>query len=82
MVVDIDDGCLRAGYASVKQEMAAVAGVVNVSVSNNVPGDWKNIPQVEIASTGEDARTRAHFFAVDEHFLETYRMKLAEGRSF
>jgi putative ABC transport system permease protein len=82
VVVDINDGRLRAGYASVKQEMAAVPGVVNVSVSNNVPGDWKNIAQVEIASTGEDALTRAHFFAVDEHFLETYRIELAEGRSF
>ena len=82
VVVDINDRRARSAFETVKEEMASVPGVVSVSVSNNVPGDWKGIPQIDVAGAAEQALITASFLGVDEDFLDTYQIELVEGRAF
>lgn len=82
VVVDINDGAVRSQFDVVKEEFARVPGVQSVSVSNNVPGDWKPIPQVEVARTGSRELVTGHFLGVDETFLTTYEIQLTDGRGF
>ncbi len=82
VVVDINDGNVRSQFDVVKQEFGRVRGVESVSVSNNIPGDWKNIPQVEASVPGMDEPATVHFLGVDEAFLDTYRIRLIDGESF
>ena len=82
VVVDINSGNVRASFEAVKQEFAGVPGVEAVSVSNNVPGDWKNIPQVDAVPAGRQQASTVHFLGVDEDFLDTWKIELLEGANF
>jgi putative ABC transport system permease protein len=82
VVIDINDGDVRSSFDAVKQAFASVPGVTNVSVSSRVPGDWKNIAQVDVTSPGREDLSTVNFIGVDEDFLETYDMELAAGRGF
>ena len=82
VVVDINDGNVRSQFDVVKQEFARVPGVESVSVSNNIPGDWKNIPQVEVLVDGLTDPATVHFLGVDEDFFDTYEIRLLEGMTF
>lgn len=84
VVVDINDGRVRANFESVKEEFARNANVNAVSVSSGVPGDWKNITQIDVRpySGGGDEFSTAYFFAADEDFVRTYELELLGGRNF
>lgn len=82
VVVDINDGRVRNAFETVKDEFARVPGVEAVTVSNRIPGDWKNIPQVDFAHAGDEQITIVHFLGVDEDFLDTYEIELIEGENF
>lgn len=82
VIVDINSGSVRSSFETVKQEFAGVPGVENVSVSNNIPGDWKNIPQVDAVRAGQENASTVHFLGVDEDFLETWQIELLEGTNF
>ncbi len=82
VVVDINDGRVRNAFETVKNEFAGVSGVERVSVSNNVPGDWKNIPRVDLARAGSEQVSTVHFLGVDEDFLDTYEIDLVYGERF
>jgi putative ABC transport system permease protein len=80
VVVDINSGQSRSAFASIKSDMGALTSVRAVSVSSNVPGDWKNIRQIDVGHTETDLVPSA-FLGVDSAFLETFGMTLIEGRN-
>ncbi|TDI70788.1 MAG: FtsX-like permease family protein, partial [Bacteroidetes bacterium] len=83
VVVDINDGNSRANFVAMKNDLASSASVQSVSVSSNVPGDWKNITQIEIFAPDIDSEQiiTSHFLAVDGDFLDTFEIGLREGRN-
>jgi putative ABC transport system permease protein len=84
LVVDINSGRVRRSAETIKTEFSKIPGVRSVSVTSRVPGEWKIIPKVKVrmpgkfTSKGEDV----YFMAVDEQFLQTFRVNLLSGRNF
>ena len=82
VVVDINSGNTRRNFASIKNEMLKVAAVKNVSVSSRVPGEWKNLSQIEVMPEGAAAAMHSmYFLGIDAEFLATFEMNLAAGRN-
>ena len=72
IVVDINDGGVRRDFRAIVSEYLSLSDVISVSVSSNIPGDWKSITQIDVRSTegaGEDV-IGSHFLAGDRprHF--------------
>ncbi|MEQ9103334.1 MAG: ABC transporter permease [Rhodothermales bacterium] len=80
VVIDINSGQARSSFASIKADMSAVPSVRAVSVSSNVPGDWKSIRQMDAGRTADELVPSA-FLGVDSAFLETFGMTLLQGRN-
>ena len=83
VVVDINSGGTRRNFVSIKNEMKKIAAVKEVSVSSRVPGEWKNLSQIDVVPEGA-ATTATHsmyFIGIDAEFLATFEMKLAAGRN-
>jgi putative ABC transport system permease protein len=84
LVVDINSGTVRQSAETIKTEFSKIPGVKNVSVTSRVPGEWKVIPKVKVrvpgryTTQGEDI----YYMAVDDKFLETFEVKLVNGRNF
>ena len=83
VVVDINGGGPRQAFRAMKSELGAHPSVVNVSVSSSVPGDWKNIRQIEVRNrdSGSEQLTSAYFLGIDADFLDTFEIELLEGRN-
>lgn len=64
------------------QQIKTIPGVVSVSASANQPGgnDW-GLPY-EAVGLPENQQPSMRSLVVDENFLETYDIQIAEGRSF
>jgi putative ABC transport system permease protein len=84
VVVDINSGKVRRSADIIKSEFAKLPQVQDVSVSSRVPGEWKNLPKVEVKKQGESSTKNndAFFIGVDEQFLKTYEVALVKGRNF
>jgi putative ABC transport system permease protein len=84
VVIDINNGDVRRDFETVKAAFAAVPSVQRVSTSSRVPGEWKNLTQIEAQAEGAAATnlTTMYFFGVDEDFLDTYDIDVADGRGF
>lgn len=66
-----------------KSELAASPSVNGVTVSSDIPG--KGIIQrnsVRKASDDQSSNFVAYFMEIDDHFVQTYQMEMAAGRSF
>ena len=81
LVIDINSGAFRSQFQSIKQEFLKLPEVQHVSVSNRVPGEWKVQPVANVDRTDSDVSTQMMFIAADEDFLDTYDIKLLEGRN-
>jgi putative ABC transport system permease protein len=83
VVVDINSGNSRRNFESIKNEMKMIPAVKNVSVSSRVPGEWKNITQIQAVPEGdpETAMRSMHFICIDANFLATFEMRLVAGRN-
>lgn len=68
-------------YSKVKTEFSQLPEVVNISVSSHVPGEG-NVWGVDIRLKEEDEKYDAHYFSVDENYIETMGMELIAGRNF
>lgn len=84
VVVDINSGDVRRQFRAIKAEMAALPAVEIVSTTSRVPGDWKDIVEIEAVSEGSsDATPRTlAFIGADEDFLSTFEVTLQSGRNF
>jgi putative ABC transport system permease protein len=82
ITLPINTAVFRDQHETVVKELAALPGVMQVSVSGNLPGgsDW-GIPALAEGFTQENMPPM-RMLAVDHHFVDTYGMTLASGRSF
>ncbi len=84
LVIDINSGSARKNFQAMKTEFARIPAVRSVSVSSRVPGEWKNIVEIEALPEGapeSEVRTMS-FFGIDEDFLATFGAKFFAGRNF
>jgi putative ABC transport system permease protein len=82
VVVDINNGNVRKNFRSIMTEFASVPSVKAISTSSRVPGDWKDIAQIEARSTASSSGLhKMNFVAIDGKFLETFEIKLVSGRN-
>ena len=83
VVIDINSGNTRRNFQTIKNEIAKLPAVKNVSVSSRVPGEWKNIDQILAAKEGasESEASTMFFMCIDQDFLHTFEMSLLAGRN-
>jgi putative ABC transport system permease protein len=82
LVIDINSGNLRRGFETVKAEFAKPTEVVSITTSTRVPGEWKSFPIATVSTKGNSKKGEMIFVGIDNDFLETYNIKLIEGRNF
>lgn len=83
VVIDINTGNVRKNMPAVKQAFADHPAEQAISVSSRVPGEWKNIEEVEANISGSSSvNMKAAFISIDEDFLQTYGITLSAGRNF
>ncbi len=83
VVIDINTGNVRKNMPAVKQAFADHPAVKAISVSSRVPGEWKDIEEVEANISGSSSvNMKAAFISIDEDFLQTYGITLSAGRNF
>lgn len=84
IIIDINSRSARTNYQAMMTEFASHPDVKNVSVSTNIPCDWKNIPSFEMRNFGEDesANRRMSFIGADKAFWDIYQVELVAGTNF
>ena len=80
LTVDINSPPMWEKYESIKAAFQKIPSVENVTVTNRVPGEWKDIPVAGV-ETGNTSLEFLYFVA-DEGFLPTYEINLLQGRNF
>jgi putative ABC transport system permease protein len=82
ITIPIQSNTLRLNYETVKDELLKHPGVLNVSLTGNIPGgsDW-GIPSLPEGFTNDNVPP-IRVMAVDHAFLETYGITIATGRNF
>jgi putative ABC transport system permease protein len=68
-------------FKRVKPEFSQLPEVVNMSACSHVPGEG-NIWGVDVRLKPEDEKYEAHYFSVDENYIETMGLELIAGRNF
>ncbi len=82
-MIDVNTGKARANFEAVKNEMAKIPTVKNVSVTSRVPGEWKSFRTIKIKNMGStDEPKVAYMFGADKDFVKTFEVKLLKGRNF
>ena len=83
VVIDVNTGAARANWERVKNEMAKIPSVKDVSVTSRVPGEWKTYRTIKIRNNGstEDPKT-FYMFGADKDFMKTFGVSLVKGRNF
>jgi putative ABC transport system permease protein len=82
VVIDINSNRLRRNFEGVKAEFSSVPGVQSISASTRVPGEWKSFPIATVNKSGSSTGSEMIYVGIDQDFLDTYRIKLLEGRNF
>jgi putative ABC transport system permease protein len=68
-------------FEKVKNYYSQFPEITNISGASHVPGVG-NIYDTEIRLNKEDEKQTAHYFAVDENYLDVMGIKLIEGNNF
>ncbi len=84
VVVDINSGAARRSFAEIRNDFLQSPDVKMVSVTSRVPGEWKDIRELDVRPDGapESELQTMNFFGVDQHFLSTFEVELVSGRNF
>jgi putative ABC transport system permease protein len=82
VVVDINSRILRRDFEAIKSEFNTLTEVSSVCVTSRVPGEWKNYPVASVKAPGNLAPMDMIFVGADKDFLQTYNIKLQDGRNF
>jgi putative ABC transport system permease protein len=83
VVIDVNTGKARTNFEAVKNEMAKIPTVKNVSVTSRVPGEWKSFRTIKIKNAGNtDEPKVAYMFGADKDFAKTFGVTLLKGRNF
>lgn len=64
-----------------ESELSKIAGVQNVAISNNIPGDIPTF-NFNISEQTNDKGVKTALFIADNNFLESYKIRITEGSSF
>ncbi len=83
MVIPIRDEAMQNNFAAVKNKLSQVAGVSNVSALSNFP--WTKgfyDFNTTINNNGKLIESNAYTLLVEEDFISTLDMKMAQGRAF
>jgi len=82
-VIDVNTRKARSNFEAVKNEIAKIPTVKNVSVTSRVPGEWKSFRTIKIKTAGStDELKVAYMFGADKDFAKTFEVKLLKGRNF
>jgi putative ABC transport system permease protein len=81
LVIDINSNSLRRDFENVKAQFKSIPEVQAISTSTRVPGEWKSFPITTIR-TNSERQLETIFVGIDGDFLNTYNIKLVEGRNF
>jgi putative ABC transport system permease protein len=83
VVIDVNTGKARTNFEAIKNEMAKIPAVKNVSVTSRVPGEWKTYRTVKVKKTGNTGDPEvAYLFGADNDFVKTFGIPLVKGRNF
>lgn len=82
LVIDINSPALRRNFQGIKEEFSKVAEVQSISTSTRVPGEWKSFPITTVNQDGSSESLETIFVGIDDDFLNTFNIKLLEGRNF
>jgi putative ABC transport system permease protein len=83
VVIDVNTRKARSNFEAVKNEMAKIHTVKNVSVTSRVPGEWKSFRTIKIKNTGNTGEHKvAYMFGADKDFVKTFEVTLLKGRNF
>lgn len=84
LVVDINSGNMRRKAKVAKAEFAKSPDVKSVTVTSRVPGEWKDITEVDIQAQGSDNQQmiNSYFMGFDQDALATFGISLLKGNNF
>jgi putative ABC transport system permease protein len=83
VVIDVNTGKARTNFEAVKNEIAKILTVKNVSVTSRVPGEWKSFRTIKIKNMGNTSDPKvAYMFGADKDFVKTFGVTLSKGRNF
>ena len=83
VVIDVNTRKARENFEAVKDEMAKIPTVKNVSVTSRVPGEWKSYRMVKVKNMeSPDEHKVAYMIGADKDFLQTFEVTLLKGRNF
>ncbi|MEM9326742.1 MAG: FtsX-like permease family protein, partial [Bacteroidota bacterium] len=82
LTLDINSGAARMNFRGILDGLKSHTGIENATTSSRVPGEWKDIPTVELSTSRGELPLVATHYAVDGNWLDTYGMELVSGRNF
>src|SRR5688572_12983772 len=83
VVIDVNTNNARRNFEAVKNEIAKIPAVKNVSVTSRVPGEWKSFRMIKIRNPGTTVEPAvAYMFGADKDFAKTFEVKILKGRNF
>lgn len=86
MIIDINNREARNQFQAMKNEFSKIAGVKQVAVSSQVPGEWKTLDEGYVRRTNNTGTTadslQTYFMGFDEDMLNTYQLQLHSGIFF
>ena len=69
-------------YATIKEQLKNLPGVVNITAAQSAPGNWQNKRNVTPEESYANNSLEVYYYGVDFDFFNTMQMEIARGRSF